>query len=464
MPAGCQRSDKRGCHGSPPFPTHWHPVGPVPSDDWDDWGVAGIYDLVASGGVQQEERIILNAFSFEIASVLTSDQKKAYLRLVILKENTITFSQLTSSSVVFMDIPLKFILEFWATLCQMAPYLLFGFLCAGFISVFISEEKVEKHLGGKGFMPVLKATLFGIPLPLCSCGVLPVFASLRKKGAGKGAATSFLISTPQTGVDSILVTYSMLGPIFAIFRPLAAFVSGIFGGMLVDIFDKDEKKCSTGILPVNPVKDETLKESTCCCHEKKEKCCEKEDRESGIIKRVITYGFVTLMDDIAKSLLVGILLAAAISLVVPENWFASMAIGNGFTGMIVMMLFGIPLYVCATASVPIAAVLIAKGVSPGAAFVFLMTGPATNAAAIAIVWNLIGRRSTLIYLGTLMVSALAFGLLLDNINVLSSGALSEACHHALGATLYEQISAVVLLLLMSISLAKPLFVHSKLKE
>ena len=353
-----------------------------------------------------------------------------------------------------MDIPLKFLFEVWATLCQMSPYLLFGFLCAGLLSVLISEEKVEKHLGGKGFMPVLKATLFGIPLPLCSCGVLPVFASLRKKGAGKGAATSFLISTPQTGVDSILVTYSMLGPIFAIFRPLAAFVSGIFGGMLVDIFDRETKS----------VKDETLKESTCCCHEKKEKCCEKEDMKSGIIKRIITYGFVTLMDDIAKSLLVGILLAAAISLVVPENWFASMAIGTGFTGMIVMMLFGIPLYVCATASVPIAAVLIAKGVSPGAAFVFLMTGPATNAAAIAIVWNLIGRRSALIYLGTLMVSALAFGLLLDNINVLSSGALFEACQHAPGATMYEQISAVVLLLLMSISLAKPLFVRSKLKE
>ena len=134
--------------------------------------VAGIYDLVASGGVKQEERIILNAFSFEIASVLTSDQKKAYLRLVILKENTITFSQLTSSTVVFMDLAVKFLFEVWAVLCQMAPYLLFGFLCAGLLSILISEEKVEKHLGGKGFMPVLKATLFGIPLPLCSCGAV----------------------------------------------------------------------------------------------------------------------------------------------------------------------------------------------------------------------------------------------------------------------------------------------------
>jgi uncharacterized membrane protein YraQ (UPF0718 family) len=166
-----------------------------------------------------------------------------------------------------MDLPVKFLFEVWSTLCQMAPYLLFGFLCAGLLSVLISEEKVEKHLGGKGFKPVLKATLLGIPLPLCSCGVIPVFASLRKKGAGKGAATGFLISTPQTGVDSILVTYSMLGPVFAIFRPLAAFVSGILGGMLVDLFDKEEKKCSTGILPVSADKDENLEKSTCRCHD-----------------------------------------------------------------------------------------------------------------------------------------------------------------------------------------------------
>jgi uncharacterized membrane protein YraQ (UPF0718 family) len=392
--------------------------------------------------------------SFEIASVLTSDQKKAYLRLVILNENTITFSQLTSSPVVFMDILLKFLFEVWAVLCQMAPYLLFGFLCAGLLSVLISEEKVEKHLGGKGFMPVLKATLLGIPLPLCSCGVIPVFASLRKKGAGKGAATGFLISTPQTGIDSILVTYSMLGPVFAIFRPLAAFVSGIFGGMLVDFFDKESKKCSTGILPVSADKDENLEESTCCCLEKKETCCEKEDRRSGILKRIFTYGFVTLMDDIAKSLMIGIFLAAAISLVFPENWFATMAIGTGLTGMLVMMLFGIPFYVCATASVPIAAVLIAKGVSPGAAFVFLMSGPATNSAAIAIVWSLIGRRSALIYLGSLMVSALAFGLILNKINMQTSGALSEACHHETGATMYEQVSAVVLIVLLVVSLGR----------
>jgi len=327
----------------------------------------------------------------------------------------------------------------------MAPYLLFGFLFAGLLSVFISPETVKRHLGGRGFLQVFKASLFGVPLPLCSCGVIPVFASLRKSGAGKGAATSFLISTPQTGVDSILVTYSMLGPVLAIFRPLAALISGIVGGTLVDSFDKDEKddKCQQ-------VQKESGSRS--CCHDK---CCDEPKKEN-ILKRILVYGFVTLMDDIAKSLSIGIILAAAIAMMVPENWFSS-AVGTGFTGMIFMMACGIPLYVCATASVPIAAVLIAKGVSPGAAFVFLMTGPATNAAAIAIVWKMLGKRSTFLYLFSLAACAIAFGLVIDRIPYLGTDVVAAACHHDESPNLFQQISAGVLLMLISISLLKPLF-------
>jgi uncharacterized membrane protein YraQ (UPF0718 family) len=135
----------------------------------------------------------------------------------------------------------KFMHEFWEVLGEMAPYLLFGFLVAGILSVYISQKFVERHLGGRGFWAVLKASLFGIPLPLCSCGVIPVAASLRKQGAGKGAVTSFLISTPQTGVDSILVTLSLLGPVYAIFRPVASFIKGVIGGMAVSIFDPEDK-------------------------------------------------------------------------------------------------------------------------------------------------------------------------------------------------------------------------------
>ena len=165
-----------------------------------------------------------------------------------------------------------FACEFWTILCQMAPALLFGFLVAGMLSIMISSEYVKKHLGKKGFWSVMKASLFGVPLPLCSCGVLPVALSLKEQGAGKGAVVSFLISTPQTGVDSIFVTYGMLGWVFAVFRPVAAFVSGVLGGMVVDLAckeDKDEK--------------EEKKQCHCCCKaEKEEKCClhEKDDLSS----------------------------------------------------------------------------------------------------------------------------------------------------------------------------------------
>ncbi len=333
--------------------------------------------------------------------------------------------------------------EAWSTLCQMAPYLLFGFFFAGVLSVLISPETVQRHLGGRGFIQVLKASLFGVPLPLCSCGVIPVFASLRKNGAGKGAVTSFLISTPQTGIDSILVTYSMLGPVLAVFRPLAALVSGIIGGLMVDMFDKDDEAG----------KDEK-KEETCCCHEK---CCEeKAEKKGNIFVRILKYGFVTLMDDIALSLAGGIMIAAGISMIIPENWFAS-AIGTGLTGMLFMMACGIPLYVCATASVPIAAMLIAKGVGPGAAFVFLMTGPATNAAAIAIVWKTLGRKATVLYLLSLLLSAIALGFMIDHIPFLGKDIVAAACQHNENLSVLQQVSAGILLLLISVSLVKSLY-------
>jgi len=290
------------------------------------------------------------------------------------------------------DIPL----EFWSVLGEMAPYLLFGFLAAGFLSVVFSAEAVERHLGGHGIWPSVKAAAFGVPLPLCSCGVLPVAASLRKHGAGRGATTAFLLSTPTTGVDSILVTFSLLGPVFAIFRPVAALFEGILGGLLVEFFDS-----GNGVAEPKP--------ATCT-----DECCSVEGKKGNFFYRVFRYGFITLPRDIGKSLLIGLVVAGIITAFIPNDFFAGV-LGTGISGMIVMMLLGIPVYVCATASVPVAVALIAKGVSPGAALVFLMTGPATNAAALAIIWHIMGRRTTFIYLATVAVSAIASGLILDYI-------------------------------------------------
>jgi len=290
-------------------------------------------------------------------------------------------------------------LEVWRTLTAMAPYLLFGFLVAGLLSVFISPKTVERHLGGRGsFWQAFKAAAFGVPLPLCSCGVIPVAASLRRHGAGRGAATSFLLSTPQTGVDSILVTYSILGPIFTIVRPVAAFLSGLVGGTIVG-----------SVEPADAVngKPHTKCEDACCARDGK-----------GRVMRVCHYGFVTLPRDLWRALFVGIVIAGVIAAVVPPGLFAEHLggrdIGSQLVAMLAMMAIGLPIYVCATASVPLAAAFMHMGVSPGAALVFLMTGPATNAATIATVWKTMGRRTAAIYLGTVAVTALASGFVLNH--------------------------------------------------
>lgn len=282
---------------------------------------------------------------------------------------------------------------FWETALEMAPYLLFGFFVAGLLSVLLPKQRVERHLGGSGVWPVVKASLFGVPLPLCSCSVIPVTMSLFMHGASRAAAISFLLSTPQTGVVSILVTFSLLGPLFAVFRPVAAFITGVVGGALVNIFDRR---------PESPHSDMQSCE---------DECCHKEKGGNMVISG-LRYGFVVLPRDIAWPLIIGIVIAAFISALVPDDFFAEI-LPPGLPAMLIMMVLGIPVYVCATASVPIAAAMMMKGLSPGAAFVFLMTGPATNAASIVTIWRILGRRTAIIYLFTVAGCALAGGLLLD---------------------------------------------------
>lgn len=287
------------------------------------------------------------------------------------------------------------LLDFWDTIAEMSPYLLFGFLMAGILSVLVSAGLVEKHLGGRGIWPLLKASLFGIPLPLCSCSVIPVSMSLHKHGASKGSTISFLLSTPQTGADSILVTLSLLGPVFAIFRPIVAFLTGIIGGALVAIFGQNAKGPASPILPE--------------CHDE---CCRGQNKHK--ITRGLKYGFITLPRDIGRAMLIGLVIAAIISAMVPDGFFAE-KLGTGLFSMIVMMFLGIPVYVCATASVPVAAALILKGLTPGAALVFLMTGPATNAASFVTILKTLGARAAITYILTVAGCAILSGLFLDYI-------------------------------------------------
>jgi uncharacterized membrane protein YraQ (UPF0718 family) len=390
-----------------------------------------------------------------------------------------------------LDLLWQMAVGFWATVAAMSPYLLFGFFVAGLLSVLISPQMVERHLGGRGLLPVLKASLFGVPLPLCSCGVIPVSMSLHKHGASKGATISFLLSTPQTGVDSILVTYSLLGPVFAIFRPLVAFATGLLGGALVNLFGREpaqnavgadprvrpnESGQPQGVAPTNPqschpgprsgtaimssrtpLRDRNVVtpdsdpgpqsgSSTPCPH------CHPPKPQNKFLK-ALKYGFVTLPRDIGKPLLLGLAVAAVISALVPEHFFAE-RLGRGLPAMLVMMALGIPIYVCASASVPVAAAMILKGLSPGAALVFLMTGPATNAAGLTTIWNTLGRRTALLYLLAVAGCALAAGLLLDSL-IYTVSIKTLAPLHSMGPSLLQHLSAVALLALLAYAYFAP---------
>jgi hypothetical protein len=319
--------------------------------------------------------------------------------------------------------------EFWGVLSEMSPYLLFGFLIAGALSVLVSAEIVERHLGGRGLTPIVKAAAFGVPLPLCSCGVIPVAASLRRHGAGSGPTVSFLVSTPQTGVDSILVTLSLLGPAYAIFRPVAALLSGVFGGLIVSAGGRGEEKAA-----------EQAPGAEAC------ECTACEPLAGGVrgkIRKAFSYGFDALPRDIGRHLLIGLGIAALISAILQPGRLAPY-LGSGPLAILAMMAVSVPIYVCATASVPIAAALVVAGVSPGAAFAFLMAGPATNAATIATIWRVLGRRTAVVYVLTVAVSAFVLGLAMNYL--FAVGDIDPAMHaHDVLPGWVKTVSAILLL-------------------
>ncbi|MFZ5941543.1 MAG: permease [Bacteroidota bacterium] len=282
-----------------------------------------------------------------------------------------------------------FLNDFVKILGEMSPYLLLGFFFAGLLYAFIPRERIERYFNGKPLKSSVLAALFGVPLPLCSCGVIPTGTALYKNGASKGGTVSFLISTPQTGVDSILATYSLMGLPFAIIRPLAALITGISGGLITAAITPNEQD------PAPPPVAEA-----------------KKLRLSEKVFTVFRYGFVEFIHDISKWLVIGLVLAALISALIPDDFFSLLNLPP-FVQMLLILVVSIPLYICATGSIPLAAVLILKGISPGAAFVLLMAGPATNAATITMIGKVLGRKSLFAYLGTIVAGALATGLLID---------------------------------------------------
>ncbi len=410
---------------------------------------------------------------------------------------------------------LLFFQNLWDLFVDMSFYLVIGIIFTGVLHAFVKKSFILKHIGGNSFGAVVKASVVGVPLPLCSCGVVPMALYLGKNGASKGATVSFLTSTPQTGIDSIIATYGMLGGFFAMFRAVVAFISGIVAGCVTNLFcrkDKDKlsdniksTKSSCGCCASEVEKSEEhcccgheepkIEEHCCCGHEEpkvEENCCcghkenlvEEEktntcsccaDLEekptcsctSGITKEqpkkrfiqkiasIFTYGFGGFLDEIAVNFVVGIVIASLITTLVPTEVFTYFS--NPLLQMLLMLVVGIPMYVCSTASIPIAVALVLKGISPGAAFVFLFAGPVTNIASLTMLNKNLGKKIMAIYLSSVAVCSVAFGFLLDFIiNISNYSGIDNMLSHVHGSQepVYRIVVAIIFGILVLFSLGK----------
>lgn len=315
----------------------------------------------------------------------------------------------------------------------MSPYVLLGFFFAGIMHAFIPNNLYNKYLGGSSLQSVINAIILSIPLPLCSCGVIPTAMSLRRDGASKGATTAFLISTPQTGIDSIIATYSIMGLPFAIIRPIAAILTALLGGIIGITFDGE-------------------KGENCTKEQQKSNKAEEPERSFGEkIKSGMKYAYVEMMQDIGRWLVMGLVIAGVITVFVPDSFFEFFS-NNTLLSMLFVIILAIPMYLCATGSIPIAVALMLKGLSPGTALVLLMAGPAVNIASILIVNKVMGRRTLFVYIGSIIAGSMAFGLGIDYLLprewfLQPLAAFHEHCHHD-GLPIFNTICSAILLILL----------------
>lgn len=303
------------------------------------------------------------------------------------------------------DLISLFISSTWLLTAEMAPYLILGFVLAGILRSVFTENWVRRHLGQRGLRQVIKAVLIGIPLPLCSCGVIPVAAGIRKQGGQRGAVAAFTASTPQTGVDSIAATVGMMGWVFACVRIVIAFINGIVAGLVVERWGEQDSPEDDPEVPVPAPESKTPAQA---------------------LAAGLRFGLLTLPRDLFGALVLGLLVAGAISAMAPENFFASIP-GGTFTVYLAMTLISLPLYVCSTGSIPLAFSFLQAGMSPGAVLIFLIAGPASNAATVTSLWQIIGGRSTIGYILSIVATCwlMAFAIDFTGISLL----VTETMHH-----------------------------------
>ncbi|NDV63167.1 SO_0444 family Cu/Zn efflux transporter [Puniceicoccales bacterium CK1056] len=360
----------------------------------------------------------------------------------------------------FVSLIIRYLKETWWLTSEMAPYLVLGFVIAGVLRAFFTEEWVRRHLGQKGLYQIVKAVIIGIPLPLCSCGVIPVAASIRRQGGSRGAVAAFTAATPQTGVDAIAATVGMLGWVFAIVRVIIAFINGIVAGLVVekwgdgnkaitateeeDCCDSSEESCCA-----------STTETSCCCESETESCCsgsedpQPEENRLAFLLSGLKFGLVTLPRDLFGALVVGLLLAGAISTFIPQDFFSNIP-GGQFGVYLGMTLISLPLYICSTGSIPMAFTFLQSGLSPGAVLIFLIAGPASNAATVTSLWKIIGGRATVGYILSIIATCWVAAITLD-FSGLSLMVTQAVHHHDMGVNLFQQLMGGLLVAILVFS-------------
>lgn len=374
-----------------------------------------------------------------------------------------------------MELIKLFFSGIWEIFLLLAPLMLIGLLMAGILHILIPRRIIQHLMGGKGLVSVVKSAAFGIPLPICSCGIVPIAIELRRKGASKPSTMSFLITTPESGTDSILITWGLLGPFMAIARPIASFFSALLAGVFAICLFRDSDENDIG------KQGNTGDDTGCydhCQGEHKNDSFDTEENYVGItglyvsiksfirgrmtnsapdhiplsqiIKRIWSYAFKEMADEIVFSLLVGLLLTGLIIVALPDN-LAMYGLEKGIIPMLIMLAASVPLYMCASASTPIAAALIVKGISPGAAMVFLLAGPATNVTTIVMLTKQFGGRFVRVYLACIIAGALISGYVFDYLLILSETHIVPSMSmdsHSIIST-FQWVSALLLIALMA---------------
>lgn len=343
----------------------------------------------------------------------------------------------------FVSLFTGFLKETWWLTSEMAPYLLLGFLIAGVLRAFFTEDWVRRHLGQKGLYQIAKAVVIGIPLPLCSCGVIPVAASIRRQGGSRGAVAAFTAATPQTGVDAVAATVGMLGWVFAIVRVFIAFINGIVAGLVVERWgdgsgmpEKSQgKSCCS--------ESGESADDACCCGSGEQP--RKESRLTFLLSGM-KFGLVTLPRELFGALVLGLFLAGAISTFIPQEFFNNIP-GGQFGVYLGMTLLSLPLYICSTGSIPMAFTFLQSGLSPGAVVIFLIAGPASNTATVTSLWKIIGGRATIGYILSIIATCWIAAIALDFSGL--SLIVSQAVHqHDMGVNLFQQLMAGLLVAIL----------------